>query len=150
MVPPEGPPLSPVPALRDEPPAGLHLHIQASFHGAHLHVFVQVAVHVALGRGQFQLSRTERQEQIGFLLVSFNRLSPTQHQRLTSIWSMVSWYSFSLDLNRDSVSLITFSIDSSCREREKNTLNSFSVSRRLSVVFYRKLYYRVSKHFPSG
>lgn len=32
----------------------------------------------------------------------------------TSIWSMVSWYSFSRLLNSDSVSLITFSRLSSC------------------------------------
>lgn len=47
--------VSPVSALCDESPAGLHLNIQASLHRAHLHVLVQVSVHVALGCGQFQL-----------------------------------------------------------------------------------------------
>lgn len=42
----------------DEPAAGLHLHIQATLHAAHLHVLVQVPVHVALGRGQLQLRGT--------------------------------------------------------------------------------------------
>ena len=38
---------------------------------------------------------------------------------LTSIWSIVSWYSFSRDLKRHSVSLITCSRQSSCwRERD--------------------------------
>ena len=50
---PGGP--SPVPGLGDEPAAGLHLHIQAPLHAAHLHVLMQVAVHVVLGRGQLQL-----------------------------------------------------------------------------------------------
>lgn len=45
----------PVFALCDESPAGLHLNIQASLHRAHLHVLVQVSVHVALSCGQFQL-----------------------------------------------------------------------------------------------
>lgn len=46
---------SPVPRLGDESPASLHLHVQASLHAAHLHVLVQVPVHVVLGRGQLQL-----------------------------------------------------------------------------------------------
>ena len=45
-----------VSALGDQPPAGLHLHVQAPLHGAHLHVLVEVAAHVALGRRQLQLS----------------------------------------------------------------------------------------------
>lgn len=48
----------PVSALCDESPAGLHLDVQPSLHGAHLHVLVQVSVHVALSCGQFQLRRT--------------------------------------------------------------------------------------------
>lgn len=56
---PGGP--SPVPGLGDEPAAGLHLHVQAPLHAAHLHVFVQVAVHVVLGRGQLQLRGAGRQ-----------------------------------------------------------------------------------------
>lgn len=47
--------LSPFSALRDESPAGLHLNVQASLHGAHLHVLVQVSVHVALRCGQLHL-----------------------------------------------------------------------------------------------
>lgn len=47
--------LSPFSALRDESPAGLHLNVQASLHGAHLHVLVQVSVHVALCCSQFHL-----------------------------------------------------------------------------------------------
>lgn len=46
---------SPFSTLRDESPAGLHLDVQASLHGAHLHVLVQVSVHVALCCGQFHL-----------------------------------------------------------------------------------------------
>lgn len=42
----------------DEAPAGLHLHVQSPLHAAHFHVLVEVAVHVALGRGQFQLSKS--------------------------------------------------------------------------------------------
>lgn len=49
---------SPVSALCDESPAGLHLDVQASLHRTHLHVLVQVAVHVALGCSQFQLKTT--------------------------------------------------------------------------------------------
>lgn len=50
----------PVSTLCDESPAGLHLDIQPSLHGAHLHVLMQVAVHVALGCGQLQLRRRRR------------------------------------------------------------------------------------------
>lgn len=46
---------SPFSALRDESPAGFHLDVQASLHGAHLHVLVQVSVHVALRRSQLHL-----------------------------------------------------------------------------------------------
>lgn len=46
---------APVGRTFDEPPAGLHLHVQASLHAAHLHILMQVPVHVALGRGQLQL-----------------------------------------------------------------------------------------------
>lgn len=49
-----------VSALCDEPPAGLHLNIQASLHRAHLHVLVQVSVHVTLGSGQLQLQTYSR------------------------------------------------------------------------------------------
>ena len=48
------------PAALDHPPAGLHLDVQASLHAAHLHVLVQVAVHVALRCGQFHLRGAER------------------------------------------------------------------------------------------
>lgn len=49
------PPAPPLCGPFDQPPAGLHLDVQAPFHAAHLHVLVEVAVHVALGGGQFQL-----------------------------------------------------------------------------------------------
>lgn len=39
----------------DQPPAGLHLDVQAPLHAAHFHVLVEVTVHVALGGGQLQL-----------------------------------------------------------------------------------------------
>lgn len=55
-----------VAALRDESPAGLHLDVQASLHGAHLHVLVQVAVHVALCRGQLQLEGNSRDFLVSF------------------------------------------------------------------------------------
>lgn len=48
-----------VSALRDESPAGFHLHIQSSLHTAHLHVLMQVSVHVTLSRGQFQLQEED-------------------------------------------------------------------------------------------
>lgn len=149
----------PVSTLCDESPAGLHLDIQPSLHGAHLHVLMQVAVHVALGCGQLQLRRRRRRqtvhgdvfvnanvsfsslsyqtatlqnkflrpgEQSHVTLMDLNQQSFNMRSKswrklycwsllwdLTSIWSMVSWYSFSLDLNRHSVSLITSSMDSS-------------------------------------
>lgn len=53
---------SPVPRLGDEPPASLHLHVQTSLHAAHLHVFVQVPVHVVLGCGQLQLQKGDGAE----------------------------------------------------------------------------------------
>lgn len=58
---PEG--TGPVPVCRafDEPAAGLHLHIQASLHAAHLHVLMQVAVHVTFGCGQLQLGGTNQE-----------------------------------------------------------------------------------------
>ncbi len=43
----------------DEPPAGLHLYVQPSLHTAHLHVLMQVSVHVILGCGQFQLQEED-------------------------------------------------------------------------------------------
>lgn len=46
---------APVCRAFDEPTAGFHLHVQASLHAAHLHVLMQVPVHVALGCGQLQL-----------------------------------------------------------------------------------------------
>lgn len=46
---------APVCRAFDEPTAGLHLHVQASLHAAHLHILMQVSVHVALGCGQLQL-----------------------------------------------------------------------------------------------
>lgn len=52
----------PVPRLGDEPPASLHLHVQASLHAAHFHVLVQVPVHVILGCGQLQLHKGNRAE----------------------------------------------------------------------------------------
>lgn len=47
----------PVARLRDEPAAGFHLHVETPLHAAHLHVLVQVPVHVTLGRGQLQLQQ---------------------------------------------------------------------------------------------
>ena len=61
---------SPVSSLSDESPAGLHLNIQASLHGAHLHVLVQVSVHVTLCRGQFQLESENTQSDILRMCVS--------------------------------------------------------------------------------
>lgn len=121
---------SPVPRLGDEPPASLHLHVQTSLHAAHLHVFVQVPVHVVLGRGQLQLPKgdgaeinpghaAEQSRGQGQILQGETRSPPfptllSLPPPHTSIWSMVSWYSFSRLLNNDSVSLITFSRLSSC------------------------------------
>lgn len=136
---------SPVPRLGDEPPASLHLHIQASLHAAHLHVLVEVPVHVIFGCSQFQLFKENSAKMIPGHVVGMARpravthitsdcssiVSPSPRDSLphltpfcatpppflpspTSIWSMVSWYSFSRLLNSDSVSLITFSRLSSC------------------------------------
>ena len=46
---------APVCRAFDEPTAGLHLHVQAPLHAAHLHILMKVSVHVALGCGQLQL-----------------------------------------------------------------------------------------------
>ncbi len=54
----------PVSSLCDESPAGLHLNIQASLHRAHLHVLMQVSVHVTLSCGQFQLESENMQSDI--------------------------------------------------------------------------------------
>lgn len=64
----------PVSTLCDESPAGLHLDVQPSFHGAHLHVFMQVAVHIALGCGQLQLKRRRQTVSVN-ANVSFSSLS---------------------------------------------------------------------------
>lgn len=52
-----------VPAAFNHPPARLHLHVQASLHAAHLHVLVQMAVHVTLCRGQFHLREGVKQSE---------------------------------------------------------------------------------------
>lgn len=49
-----------VPAAFNHPPAGLHLYVQASLHAAHLHVLVQVSVHVTLCCGQFHLKEDNK------------------------------------------------------------------------------------------
>lgn len=54
----------PVSSLGNESPAGLHLHIKTPLHRAHLHVLMQVPVHVRLGCGQLQL-RTCRDTHTG-------------------------------------------------------------------------------------
>lgn len=51
--------LLPVSRLGDEPAAGFHLHVETPLHTAHLHVLMQVSVHVILGCGQFQLEREQ-------------------------------------------------------------------------------------------
>lgn len=48
-----------VPAPFNHPPTGLHLHVEAPFHAAHLHVLMQVAVHVALCCRQFHLKNKQ-------------------------------------------------------------------------------------------
>lgn len=50
-----------VPATFNHPSAGLHLHVQASLHAAHLHVLVQMSVHIALCCSQFQLESENMQ-----------------------------------------------------------------------------------------
>lgn len=45
------------PAAFDHATAGLHLHVQTPLHAAHLHVLVQVPVHVTLGCGQLHLKK---------------------------------------------------------------------------------------------
>lgn len=62
--------MSPVSTLCDESPAGLHLDIEASLHRAHLHVLVQVSVHVALGCGQFHLESENFMSDMVLLSVS--------------------------------------------------------------------------------
>lgn len=54
-----------VPAAFNHSPTRLHLHVQASLHAAHLHVLVQVAVHVALCCGQFHLKENKMHRELG-------------------------------------------------------------------------------------
>lgn len=53
-----------VPAAFNHPPTRLHLHVQPSLHAAHLHVLVQVTVHVALRSGQLHLQEHKRHQQL--------------------------------------------------------------------------------------
>ena len=75
----------PVCGAFDEPAAGLHLHVQAPLHAAHLHVLVQVAVHVALGCGQLQLRRANRGERAGPVTLTAS-LAATSHPRRRWHW----------------------------------------------------------------
>lgn len=50
-----------LPATLDHSPARLHLHVQPSLHTTHLHVLMQVPVHVALSRGQLHLEQKGEQ-----------------------------------------------------------------------------------------